>query len=83
MTDQREFIRNRMAEILDQPLQRIDDQARLADLVPSSFMLVELIIDLQEEFQVRFGQADMQDVNTVGRLLDLYTNTDLSIDKSG
>ena len=75
MTENREIIRNRMAEILTLPLSSIEDQARLADLVPSSFLLVELIIDLQEEFEVRFGQAEMRDVNTVGQLLDLYTRT--------
>lgn len=82
MTDNREIIRARMAEILALPLTHIVDQARLADLVPSSFLLVELIIDLQEEFQVRFGQAEMQNVNTVGQLLDLYTSTDLAIGQS-
>ena len=82
MTENREIIRNRMAEILTLPLSSIEDQARLADLVPSSFLLVELIIDLQEEFEVRFGQAEMRDVNTVGQLLDLYTRTGQSRVKS-
>ena len=68
----REQIRNRIAEITGQSIERLSDQTRLVDLVPSSFLLVELIIDLQEEFDVRFGQAEMQDVITIGQLIDLY-----------
>ena len=70
----REQIRSRIAEILGQPLDRLQNQSALADLVNSSFLLVELIIDLQDEFDVRFGQAEMQNVTTVGQLLDLYTS---------
>ena len=69
----REQVRSRIAEILGQPLARLQNQSALADLVNSSFLLVELIIDLQDEFDVRFGQAEMQNVITVGQLLDLYT----------
>ena len=82
MTEKREIIRNRVSEILSLPLERIDEQARLAELVPSSFLLVELIIDLQEEFGIRFGQAEMQNVTNVGQLLDLFADTGLSVDKS-
>ena len=43
----------------------------LTDLVNSSFLLVEMVIELQEEFDIRFQQADMNEVSTVGQLLDL------------
>lgn len=82
MKTTREQIRGRIAEIIGQPLDRIQDQAQLANLVISSFLLVELIIDLQDEFEVRFGQAEMQDVKTVGQLIDLYTGLDAIQDKS-
>jgi acyl carrier protein len=78
----REQIRSRIAEIIGQPLDRLQDQAPLVDLVSSSFLLVELIIDLQEEFDVRFGQAEMQDVISIGQLLDLYTSLSHLQDKS-
>jgi acyl carrier protein len=78
----REQIRSRIAEIIGQPLDRLQDQAPLVDLVSSSFLLVELIIDLQEEFDVRFGQAEMQDVISIGQLLDLYTSLSSLQDKS-
>ena len=73
MSKPRDRVRHRMAEILGISVDRIVDDARLTELVHSSFMLVELIIDLQEEFEVRFGQAEMQGVKTVGQLLDLFT----------
>jgi len=82
MKTTREQIRGRIAEIIGQPLDRIQDQVQLANLVISSFLLVELIIDLQDEFEVRFGQAEMQDVITVGQLLDLYTGYNSIQDKS-
>jgi acyl carrier protein len=73
MKTTREQIRSRIGEIIGQPLDKLQDQTALVDLIINSFLLVELIIDLQEEFDARFGQAEMQDVTTVGQLLDLYT----------
>lgn len=72
MRNNRDKIRKHMAEILGIAADRIEDEARLAELVHSSFLLVEMIIDLQEEFEVRFGQAEMERVKTVGQLMDLF-----------
>jgi acyl carrier protein len=60
-----------MAEVLGHETAVVADDAILTDLVNSSFLLVELVIELQEEFDVRFQQADMDHVKTVGALLDL------------
>ena len=48
---------------------RADD--RLADLVPSSFSLVELLIELQEEHGIRLTQDDLRGLSTVGELVAL------------
>lgn len=72
MHDLRETIRHRMADFLQQPCECLDDSAKLSDLVTSSFLMVEMIIDLQEEFERRFGQQEMLGVETVGQLLDLF-----------
>jgi len=72
MNTDRESVRRRMAQQLDLPVNRLHDEARLSDLVTSSFALVELIIELQEEYQRRFGQSEMQGVIAVGQLIDLY-----------
>ena len=63
--------RKRVGEILGRAPEAIVDDAQLTALVNSSFRLVELVIELQEEFDVRFDQADMNEVTTVGQLVDL------------
>lgn len=70
----REQVRKAMAEVLGHPTSRVEDSALLTDLVNSSFLLVEMVIELQEEFAVRFQQADLADVQTVGALIDLVVS---------
>lgn len=67
----REQVRGKIAEVLGLAPGEIADDAVLTDLVTSSFVLVETVIELQEEFGVRFQQADLASVVTVGELLDL------------
>lgn len=67
----RERVRAKIAEVLGHTADITADDAVLTDLVNSSFLLVEMVIELQEEFEVRFQQADMNEVATVGQLLDL------------
>ena len=69
--DIRETVRAKMAEVLGSAPERVSDDAVLTDLVNSSFLLVEMVIELQEEFDVRFQQSDIIDVLHVGQLLDL------------
>ena len=64
-------VRAKIAEVLGHAEDKITGDAVLADLVNSSFLLVEMVIELQEEFDIRFQQADMNEVSTVGQLLDL------------
>ena len=67
-------IREKMAEVLGHESSAIEDDAELASLVNSSFVLVELVIELQVEFDVRFNQADMNEVTTVRDLIELIEN---------
>ena len=67
----KERVRGKIAEILGHTSKNVLNDAVLTDLVNSSFLLVEMVIELQEEFDVRFQQADMNEVATVGQLLDL------------
>ena len=69
--DIRETVRARMAEVLGSTPDRMRDESVLTDLVNSSFLLVEMVIELQEEFDVRFQQSDLAEVANVGQLLDL------------
>jgi acyl carrier protein len=67
----RERVRDKIAEILGHTSEMVLDDAELTSLVNSSFLLVEMVIELQEEFDVRFQQVDMNEVASVGQLLDL------------
>jgi len=67
----RESVRARIAEVLGHTMELTANDEVLTDLVNSSFLLVEMVIELQEEFEVRFQQADMNEVKTVGDLLEL------------
>ncbi|MCI0416973.1 acyl carrier protein [bacterium] len=64
----KEKVREKIAAFLNQPLANIEDEAILTSLVPESFLLVELVIELQEEFGVRLMQDDLKNVRTVGDL---------------
>lgn len=67
----RERVREKIAEILGHKPEKIVDDAVLTDLVNNSFLLVETVIELQEEFDIRFQQADLTSLMSVGQLLDL------------
>ena len=70
MIDRKKILET-MAGFLKKPIDSLKDDALLTDLVTQSFMLVEMVIELQEEFRVRFGQEELKQVRTVADLLDL------------
>lgn len=61
----------KIAELLGVEPDSIDVGAPLFSLTSSSFRVVELVIELQEEFGVSFRQDDMNGVDTVGDLVGL------------
>ena len=67
-----EKVKQKMAGLLKQPVARLEDTAALIDLVTDSFLLVEMVIELQEEFGVRFVQEDLNHVKTVSDLTELF-----------
>ena len=67
----REEIRSEIAKFVKKPVAKIGDGVALLDLVQESFVLVEMVIDLQETFSAQFGQEDLSAVKTVGDLIDL------------
>jgi acyl carrier protein len=64
-------VRQRIADILNIPVARAAPDAVLTDLVSDSFRLVEMVIELQEDYDVILGQRDIKDVSTVGDLAAL------------
>ncbi|MFQ5930806.1 MAG: acyl carrier protein [Nitrospiraceae bacterium] len=73
MTD-RNDVKARMAEFLQQPTDRLGEEMVLGDLVSDSMILVNMVIELQEEFGVRLVHHDLEHVTTVGQLLTVFEN---------
>lgn len=61
----------RIAEALGVPESRVGLEVPLADLVAESYPLVEMAIELQDDYDVIFTQADLSAVSTVGDLVEL------------
>lgn len=64
-------IKNRIADTLQLPLTRLADDKLLTEVVTESFAMVEVVIDLQEEFGVRLEQAELKRLKTVADLTNL------------
>jgi acyl carrier protein len=65
-------IKQRIAAVLRQPEALLADEALLSELVEESFALIELMIELQEEFGIRaFVQDDFKTVRKVDELITL------------
>ena len=68
----RDEVRAKMAECLQHPVKKLQDDAILTDLVTDSMILVNMVIELQEDLSIRLVQEDLKDVKTVGQLLAVF-----------
>ena len=66
-----EEIVSRIAETLGVDESRVRPDVALADLVSDSYRLVEMAIELQDDYDVIFTQADLSGVSTVADLAEL------------
>ena len=64
-------IKQRIASTLSLPITKLADDRLLTDVVAESFAMVEMVIDLQEEFGVRLEQAELKKLKTVADLTAL------------
>ena len=62
---------DRVAEVLRRPRAMVSTDTELSQLAADSFVLVELVLELQDEFRVRFDHNDVQGLRTVGDVVDL------------
>jgi acyl carrier protein len=69
--DTTEAVIQRIAELVAVPVAVVSPQTPIRDLVRESFMLVELVIDLQEEYDTYFTQDELREIETIGQLIDL------------
>lgn len=60
-----------IASQLRQPVEKLDAGVELTDVAADSFVLVEMAVTLQEDFDVYFRQSDLEAVRTVGDLVAL------------
>jgi acyl carrier protein len=70
-------VKERMALVLNIPLARVSEGALLQELVADSFILIDMVIDLQNEFKVRLNQEDLVAVKSVGDLLAVLQSKSL------
>ena len=70
-----EAVRGRISTFLHLPPGKAPDGI-LTDVVTESFVLVQLMIDLQEEFGIRLSGEDLREVRTVGDLIATVTSRD-------
>ncbi|MBW3611824.1 MAG: acyl carrier protein [Actinobacteria bacterium] len=70
-TPNQDEIIGRVADLLGVSEGRVRADVPLADLVSDSYRLVEMAIELQDDYDVIFSQADLSAVTTVGDLADL------------
>jgi len=58
-----------LGEALKRPVEDLDDRILLNDLVAESFALIETVINIQEDLNIRLVQEDLRVVKTVGDLV--------------
>ena len=68
----RHDVRAKIAEFLQHPVKKLQDDVILTDLVTDSMILVNMVIELQEDFGIRLVQDDLKEVKTVGNLLAVF-----------
>jgi acyl carrier protein len=69
---ERNKFKEAMGTIIKQPVERLKDEAVLTELVTDSFALVDMVIELQDAFEVFLVQDDLKNVKTVGELIELF-----------
>ena len=69
---------DRIADVLRRPAGTLDLEAELSTVAADSFVLVEMVIELQDEFGVRFEHEDMANLRTVGDVVALVAQRRVS-----
>ena len=63
-------IKDEIATFLDRKARHLNNATILADLVPDSFLLVELHAHLEHKFGVEISSEEAASITTVGELVD-------------
>lgn len=65
-------LKETMAAFLKVPTARMTDDTILTELVRESFLLIEMVMYLQDELSVRIVQEDLKGVERVGQLVEVF-----------
>ena len=70
-----EKFRESAVEVLQVPAEKVTREARLAeDLDADSLDLVELVMALEESFNITVEETELEDIETVGQAFELITS---------
>ncbi len=69
-----EIFQKEFATIIGVDPQEVTPDRTLRGLVSDSFVLVEAVIELQEEFDILLHREELQDLSTVGELWTLISS---------
>ncbi|MCQ4040710.1 4'-phosphopantetheinyl transferase superfamily protein [Streptantibioticus rubrisoli] len=64
-------VADRISTTLSIPVEKLTPQTTLRELAADSFLLVEMAVDLQEEFDTIFTQDELREITTLGELAGL------------
>jgi acyl carrier protein len=64
-------VAERVSATLSVPVEKLTPDTSLDELAVDSFRLVEMVVDLQEEFDSMFTQAELKQLSTLGELVEL------------
>ncbi len=71
-----EKFREAAVEVLQVPAEKVTKEARFAeDLDADSLDLVELVMALEEAFDITVAETELEDVEAIGQAFDLVTST--------
>lgn len=65
------IIKKKISEFLKVPLEKLNDEVELRTLVSNSFILIELIIELQNEFDIVLMQEELMSVVKLSDMIEL------------
>lgn len=66
------ILKKAISDFLKAPAAKVVDDAVLTEIVRESFVLVEMVMFLQDEYSVRIIQEDLKGVRTVRNLIDVF-----------
>jgi|SRR5215475_521509 len=77
-----EHVAERISITSGVPVESLRPDTTLQDLALDSFMLIEMAVDLQEEFDAIFSQEALQRVATITDLTDLLNATQATLPRA-